>query len=412
MQFMKSLKKQFSILLFAVILLLAVPLCANAAGNGGIYVNGPEGLLPGALTEAYAAGADGTALIGAQRCFALTGAGLREIGANEEEGGTAEPVDYTGGGGLLYDDGSVHVATDRLRVGLYYYYSKNRDTSLEEARLENETGSGYAFGYLDENRCFVPYGGDAMTQEAKIAMRPLGNGAIGVYITGTDELLYTAEHTDASSYFAIHPLSEEDETRTWFKGKQYYGDFAYADLGNEQLTVVNIVGVEHYVAGVVSGEMGSGFPLEALKAQAVAARSYAMYTVHAAPYAARCGFDLTADEYSQVYTGYIGAQNVLAAVRDTENQYLTYNGSIVDALFFAADGGETLDSEAVFPSALPYLRGVKDPYEEMAWTRGPYGHQVGLSQWGAYAMAKYFEKDYKDILGFYYTGVGLSYGYL
>ena len=96
----------------------------------------------------------------------------------------------------------------------------------------------------------------------------------------------------------------------------------------------------------------------------------------------------------------------------TENQYLTCNGSIVDALFFAADGGETLDSEAVFPSALPYLRGVKDPYEEKAWTRGPYGHQVGMSQWGAYAMAKYFEKDYKDILGFYYTGVGLSYGYL
>ena len=66
----------------------------------------------------------------------------------------------------------------------------------------------------------------------------------------------------------------------------------------------------------------------------------------------------------------------------------------------------------MFPNRLDYLRGVTDPYEAAVWTRGAYGHRVGMSQWGANAMARYYNKDYKDILGFYYTGVGLSYGTL
>ncbi len=132
--------------------------------------------------------------------------------------------------------------------------------------------------------------------------------------------------------------------------------------------------------------------------------------MRAESYAAVCGFDLTNDDYCQVYLGYTDAESILSAVAATENLYLTCDGALIDALFFAADGGSTLNSEDVFRDALPYLRGVEDPYESSAWTQGAYGHRVGMSQWGAYAMAKYYDMDYRDILGFYYTGVGLSYG--
>ena len=95
----------------------------------------------------------------------------------------------------------------------------------------------------------------------------------------------------------------------------------------------------------------------------------------------------------------------------TNNQYLTYEGAVINALYSAANGGESRNSEDVGFSYLPYLRGVEDPYESAVWTRGVNGHQLGMSQWGAQAMAKHFNKSYQDILGFYYTGVGLSYGY-
>ena len=53
----------------------------------------------------------------------------------------------------------------------------------------------------------------------------------------------------------------------------------------------------------------------------------------------------------------------------------------------------------------------KDAEGNYVFTGGGFGHNVGMSQWGAYAMAKYYEKDYRFILGFYYTGVELSYGW-
>lgn len=394
-------KQRFRILIVAVLLLFAVT-GADAART--YYVNGSAETLSGVLSEAYAIGADGTAQLGSDEVYALTANGTVALSSAGTAGASS------GGGGLLYEDGRVFIPTDTLLVGLRYYYSEERDSSMTAANLENAVGCGYAFGYLEDGT-FVQFDDeDAQTDETQITMRPFGDTGIGVYITGTDTLLYSVERTGADDYFAVHPLCDGEESVTWFSGRRYYGDFAYADLGNGQITVVNVVETERYVAGVCAGEMGGAFPTEALKAQAIAARTYAMFTVRAESYAAVCGFDLTNDDYCQVYLGYTDAESILSAVVATENLYLTCDGALIDALFFAADGGSTLNSEDVFRDALPYLRGVEDPYESSAWTQGAYGHRVGMSQWGAYAMAKYYDMDYRDILGFYYTGVGLSYG--
>ena len=396
----KPIKKYLYGLAISVAFLLAAALGVTAAQ--AFYINDAQSLFSGAITDAYAIGSDGTAQITTMSAYALTARGL--VSLSGETGGE-------GGGGLLYDDGGVRVAADKIKVGLYYYYSSARDTSLESANLENAIGSGYAFGYLDADREFVQFSENAVTDETRITMRPMGNGGVGVYVTGTDRLLWSVDATGKNNYLVVRPLSQSGDALTWFRGLRYYGDFAYADLGNGKLTVMNIVDVEQYVMGVCAMEMGGGFPLEALKAQAVAARTYAMFCVQGDTYANRCGFDLTADTYSQAYSGYTDDTRVRNAAASTENQYLTYNGKIIEALYCAADGGETLDSEKVFSSASPYLRGFPDPYERYKWDKGANGHRVGMSQWGAYAMAQYFDKDYKDILGFYYTSVGLSYGY-
>lgn len=393
----------------AVILILALCLVLGCTGlvsaKRGVYVNGGE-LMEGNLTQCYAIGANGTALLGTESVKVLTAAGVVALDGAEE----------VGGGGLRYDDGSVRIAACTIRVGLRYTYSEKRDNALESANLENAVGSGYQFGYFDADRSFVPYEDeDAVTAERQITMRPLGDGSgVGVYITGTDTLLYSVDSTDTKNYLAVRPVSDSAEAVTWFAQKRYYGDFAYAVLDPEEpkLTVVNSVDIERYVSGVCAAEMGSSFPLEALKAQAVAARTYGQSYIQSEAYFASFGFDVTNDDYCQVYFGHTDAERLVSAAAETENQYLTYKNRLISALYFAADGGSTLDSEAVFPNRLDYLRGVTDPYEAAVWTRGAYGHRVGMSQWGANAMARYYNKDYKDILGFYYTGVGLSYGTL
>jgi hypothetical protein len=384
------MRKRVIFLVCAAVLLLF--LCSFLADAGeNIYINGSADVLQQRLGACYAIGGSGTALLGTDSVHILTASGVQ----------TLESDAAVGGGGLVSVGGTVAIRTDIVKVSLRYYYSDDRDSSMTEARLENAVGSGYAFGYLDENRAFVPYDETSVTDVRTLSIRPDDAGGVEIYNTETEELLYAVPNADRNSYLVIHPLSPDAESVTWFARKRYYGDFAYADIGNGRITVLNILPMERYLLGVCDAEMGGGFPLEALKAQAVAARTYAASYIGGAYRA--YGFDLTSDTYSQAYTGYTEDARIRQAVAETENLYLTYRGSLINALYFAADGGE-------FPNALPYLRGYPDPYEESVWRRGASGHRVGMSQWGACAMAQVFGKNYQEILGFYYTGVGLSYG--
>ncbi|MFL5906442.1 MAG: SpoIID/LytB domain-containing protein [Solirubrobacterales bacterium] len=138
------------------------------------------------------------------------------------------------------------------------------------------------------------------------------------------------------------------------------------------VSVVNAVDLEDYVRGVVSKESPASWPTEALKAQAVAARSYALSTaVHGN------GFDVYDDTRSQVYGG-VGAETAKTdqAVAATALQVVLYNGRVAQTFFFSTSGGHTENNE--FSSLgfgqppAPYLRGVDDPYEAEAGS--PYEH--------------------------------------
>jgi stage II sporulation protein D len=125
------------------------------------------------------------------------------------------------------------------------------------------------------------------------------------------------------------------------------------------ITVVNAVGLEDYLRGVVPSESPSSWPIEALKAQAIAARTYAITT-------ARGGtFDQYADTRSQVYGG-VAAETADSdqAVAATRGQVVTYQGQPVTTYFFSTSGGRTEDVENVFGGAPePWLKSVADPYD-------------------------------------------------
>lgn len=145
------------------------------------------------------------------------------------------------------------------------------------------------------------------------------------------------------------------------KGRPYRGGVRLLVQG-ERLLLVNLVPLEDYLLGVLPGEMPQGFPLEALKAQAVVARTFAVNRLNP-----RAPYDLCASELCQVYLG-LGAETARhrEAVAATQGQVLSYGGRAISALYHADSGGMTAGSEEVFGNALPYLRPRPDPY-----ARGP-----------------------------------------
>ena len=128
------------------------------------------------------------------------------------------------------------------------------------------------------------------------------------------------------------------------------------------IQVVNVVPLEAYVCSVLPSEMSAGWPAEALKAQAVAARTFALHerSKHKAE-----NFDLCATTHCQVYEGTAKeAAAAKAAVDATRGQVLEYGGKPIYAAFHASSGGMTENSEDVWGTYLPYLRAVEDDDSE------------------------------------------------
>jgi stage II sporulation protein D len=163
----------------------------------------------------------------------------------------------------------------------------------------------------------------------------------------------------------------------------YRGSLEFRPDGSGGVETVEAVGLDDYVRGVISGEVPSSWAPEALKTQAVAARTYAITTdVGGADY------NLYPDTRSQMYGG-VGAEtpSTDAAVAATRGQVVTYNGAPVVTYFFNSSGGHTENIENVWPGATPepWLRGVPDPYDGAAGD--PY-HRWGSQMTTAAAAAK------------------------
>lgn len=233
-----------------------------------------------------------------------------------------------------------------LTVGLRW-----GDTALPSANLENAVGSGYAFGYYDGARRFVPLD---QTDCTAITMTGQGEG-VTVTETKSGQVLYTFD--TPGQYLGVQPLG--DGTLTWFKGNRYPGGFEYRP-GSGGLTVINVVGLEDYVRGVVPYEMDKSWPLAALEAQAVCARTYAAVRRHPS-----LGFDVCSGTDCQVYYGHSRlSERTDSAVANTAGQVICYGGSpIRTAVYCASNGGASEDAVNVWGSEIPYLTGKQDPYE-------------------------------------------------
>ena len=157
-----------------------------------------------------------------------------------------------------------------------------------------------------------------------------------------------------------------NDLRTTIDGKEYYGGVTVNKEKNS-LTVINLVPIEEYLRGVVSKEMSPSYPLEALNAQTVAARSFALKNRgrHV-----KDGYDVCASTHCQVYIGVAKFDSVDKAIDETRGQVLVYKEKLIDTNFHADSGGMTEDVGDVWGVATPYLVAVREIVQLTAqpWT--------------------------------------------
>ena len=213
--------------------------------------------------------------------------------------------------------------------------------------------------------------------------------------TGTSEILFEFDEGGERA-LGVRPSGSS----TWFRGYKYPGAFEYPRARGGNLSVINVVDLEEYVKGVVPYEMPGDWPLAALEAQAVCARTF---VCGHAKHLRSQGFDVCAGQDCQVYYGHGSESSAPTstsnqAVENTAGLCIYYNGTLVqDAVYHSSNGGATEDGGRVWGTETGYLKGKLDPYEaqtdipnysysvtytaaELTWILDQKGYSIGTVQ--------------------------------
>ncbi|MBR6163060.1 SpoIID/LytB domain-containing protein [bacterium] len=180
--------------------------------------------------------------------------------------------------------------------------------------------------------------------------------------------------------------------KAWYRGEFIITSYPHS------VNLINKLPLEMYLKGVVPSEMSAKWPQEALKAQAIAARSYAIANLnkHASQ-----GYDLDDTPKDQAYGGASAERDTSnRAVKDTEDIVLVYNKQVIPAYYCASAGGQTTNSGGPWSHNLPFLKSVPSYDEGIK----KHGHGVGMSQHGANNLAKMGYNAY-SILNYYYKDI-------
>ena len=264
--------------------------------------------------------------------------------------------------------GNPTTAVKVLRVGLHYMVGTNEFSTLHHpfVELANTEGDVKVLDLSTGKEIAV------LTPGSRIRVEP----DRASYLVSQDGVLVGAftgpvffRPNSRANLFEIHSI------RRVFSGTkvpQYRGAIEIArgtvtaNQPTPRVNLVNIVEVEDYVPGVVANESIASFHVEALKAQATAARGYAVANI--GNYVARgYPFDIVDSSASQVYRGVISEHpNAVRAASETHGLVASHDGRIIGALYSSSFGGHSEDSEWIFTSlppntvVTPYLRGIYD----------------------------------------------------
>lgn len=302
-----------------------------------------------------------------------------------------------------------------ILVGCYHVLVEDGFRDFEDAQDAAEDYEDGFVAYIDGE--YQVRAGSFDTKEDALRYgesgEVVGTSSYGLTVveTGTDHILFQYDEGQGTK-LAIQPGADgARETRTWFSNYNYRGGFEYFRRTGGNVTVVNVLTLEDYVNGVICYEMGPSWPLEALKAQAVCARTYALRNMgtHSS-----YGFDICNSTYCQVYRGmgngsasYSPSKTSMQAVEETEGLVVTYNGKLAETPYSASFGGASEDAYYVWGSdttnTYPYLRGVEDPYETydssytVSYTASQLEKRLQSYGYGTSTSLDYLELEYSKL---------------
>lgn len=183
------------------------------------------------------------------------------------------------------------------------------------------------------------------------------SGDVLILSSGTPLFLFKSDRIKP----AVLPQSADSTAQSQLGDYIYRGGYEFVASEDGRLKVVNFVGLEDYVKGVLPYEVGGDWPSESLMAQAVCARTYAINCINSY---VDDGFDVRSDTYSQVYRGVSGTtESTDVATDNTNGKFVRYEGAICRVYYMSSSGGATESGANVFGERREYLSGVVDPYE-------------------------------------------------
>ncbi|MBK9164724.1 MAG: SpoIID/LytB domain-containing protein [Acidobacteria bacterium] len=264
---------------------------------------------------------------------------------------------------------SIDTATNTWRVWIGEPIDSKEEADAFKAKLAE---NGFAdVAVRTEKRTVVSPDAVALSQQVRTAgrsqvrslIRPTGSSAPAAsaddIVPGLREVIVNGASAEAK-YGSLKAVSfgsfDERANPVRLNGKAYRGKIEVFVNARGSLTVVNVVPLEEYLLGVVPSELSLP-AIEAQKAQAVAARTYAVANINGF---ATQGFDVRPDVWSQVYKG-VSIETAMGtrAVRETAGMIATHGGKPIMAYYTSTCGGRTENSENIFEHGEPYLRGVE-----------------------------------------------------
>ena len=282
-----------------------------------------------------------------------------------------------------------------IRLGLFIFISVfvlvYSDSALA-IRVGLLTNSSFAnFAVSKEGSIIDGYTGRLITNLQGRQIYRISGGSHGLVLS-----LKGGSFNSNTNYIIIQTTQDG---LVYAKNKWYRGSLIAYNTGTG-VTIVNSIDIESYLMGVVPSEMPSKWNPEAHKAQAIAARSYAIANLGKR---ARYGYDLKDTPEDQAYGG-ASAENLRTnyAVEQTKGQVLVCGNKVIPAYYHSSSGGYTVNSGSVWLRDLPFVRSVPS-FDGNLPKRG---HGVGMSQYGANFLANYGYNAYQ-ILGYFYKNVKL-----
>jgi stage II sporulation protein D len=247
------------------------------------------------------------------------------------------------------EDAHAAYDTETKTWGMFVGGKLSREEA-EELRARLETAGIDATIEGQEPQTIAQKQAPANNSPVRLTARPALPGREVVASSGAGRIF-------SSSAPVAFASDDEKNAPVRFNDHPYRGRIEVFTNLRGNLTVVNELGLEDYVKGVVANELSpGGYPaIEALKAQAIAARTYALK--NRGQFMSQ-GYDILPTTRSQVYRG-LTSENPLStrAVDETRGLIATYQGEPINALYTSTCGGRTEDSENIFNEAIPYLRG-------------------------------------------------------